>query len=69
MNNDQFNKSGNQNMSSGGGNKTQEKENLTHKAGDALERLGEKVTNAGAEKLGKVIYDAGNKIEHMGKNK
>lgn len=40
------------------------KDNFTHKVGDAVERLGEKVSNAGAEKIGEKIYKTGNKIEH-----
>jgi len=41
-----------------------EKETLSHKAGDKLERVGEKVSDLGAKKIGKKIYDAGNKLEH-----
>lgn len=37
---------------------------FTKKAGDALERVGEKLSNIGATKIGKKIYDAGNKLEH-----
>ncbi len=36
------------------------------KAGDVLERVGEKLTNVGATKIGKKIYDSGNKLEHKG---
>ncbi len=42
------------------------KDSLFHKAGDILERLGEKITNTGAKKVGKAIYNAGNRLEHMG---
>ena len=45
------------------------KDSVSHKVGDKIERFGEKVTNAGAPKVGKVIYDAGNKIEHMNDDK
>jgi hypothetical protein len=41
-----------------------EKEPFTRKAGDKIERMGEKVSKAGLPKTGKAIYDAGNKIEH-----
>jgi hypothetical protein len=44
-----------------------EKETLAHKAGDKIERLGEKVIKAGLPKTGKAIYNAGNKLEHSGK--
>lgn len=40
------------------------KKPFTKKAGDAVERLGEKVSNAGAEKLGNAISRAGDKLEH-----
>lgn len=44
-------------------------ESLSHKVGDKIERLGEKVIKAGAPKLGKAIYNAGDKLEHMNDNK
>ncbi len=44
-------------------NKTN-KESFAHKAGDAIERLGEKVSKAGAKKLGDAITRAGDKLEH-----
>ena len=40
------------------------KEGFTHKVGDGVERLGEKISNAGASKLGNAVYKTGNKIEH-----
>ena len=45
------------------------KEGFTHKVGDGVERLGEKISHAGASKLGNAIYKAGNKIEHSRDNK
>ena len=45
------------------------KESFSHKVGDKVERFGEKISNAGAPKTGKVIYDTGNKIEHMNDDK
>jgi len=42
----------------------EDKQSLAHKVGDALERTGEKLTEAGAEKAGKKIYQTGNKLEH-----
>lgn len=47
----------------------QDKEKFTHKVGDKIERFGEKVSNSGMPKTGKVIYDAGNKIEHLNDDK
>lgn len=46
-----------------------QEESLSHKVGDSIERLGEKVIKAGAEKLGRAIYNAGDKIEHMNDSK
>lgn len=40
------------------------KEGFAHKVGDSIERLGEKVSNAGATKIGNAIRNAGDKIEH-----
>lgn len=40
------------------------KQPLTKKAGDKIERFGEKVSNAGAQKVGNAISRAGDKLEH-----
>lgn len=40
------------------------KNNFSKDAGDALERVGEKISDLGATKVGKKIYDVGNKLEH-----
>ncbi len=40
------------------------KSSFTHKVGDAIERVGEKLQEMGATKAGKAVYRAGNKIEH-----
>lgn len=45
-----------------------EKESLSHKVGDKIERAGQKISEK-APKTGKAIYDAGDKIEHMNDNK
>lgn len=39
-------------------------ESFSHKVGEQLERVGEKIKNAGADKLGNAIYKAGDKLEH-----
>ena len=39
-------------------------ETVKHKLGDAIERVGEKLTDMGASKIGKAVYNSGNKIEH-----
>lgn len=44
-------------------------ETLSHKAGDAMERIGEKLKDVGAEKLGNAVYKAGNKLEHSSEKK
>lgn len=43
---------------------TPKEESLIQKAGDAIERVGEKLKDMGAEKLGNAVYQAGNKLEH-----
>lgn len=45
-------------------NLTNNKKGFVRKTGDAVERAGEKIADAGAEKLGRKVYDAGDKIEH-----
>ena len=47
----------------------QKDEGLAHKVGDTVEKLGEKITRAGAAKVGKFVYDTGDKIEHMNDKK
>ena len=37
---------------------------FSHKAGDAIERAGEKLKGMGAQKVGDAVYKTGNKIEH-----
>ena len=50
-------------------NNKPEKDSLSHKAGDALERAGEKISNAGHTKIGNAVSNAGDKLEHMNDNK
>lgn len=40
------------------------KESFMHKLGDKIERVGERITNMGYAKLGRKVYNFGNKIEH-----
>lgn len=49
--------------------KSSEKTSFTHKVGDAIERVGEKLQDMGAEKAGKAVYRKGNEIEHSRDNK
>lgn len=44
--------------------KTEGKSSITHKVGDAVERVGEKLKDLGAKKVGTAVYNAGNKLEH-----
>jgi hypothetical protein len=44
-------------------------DSISHKVGDTIERLGEKIIKAGAPKIGKAIYNAGDKLEHRNENK
>ena len=46
-----------------------QKESVSHKVGDRIEKMGQKISNAGAEKLGEAIKNAGDKIEHMNDKK
>ena len=48
--------------------KTEDK-SFTRKAGDKIERIGEKLKKMGATKAGNAVYKAGNKIEHSKDNK
>ena len=49
--------------------KSSQKETVSEKAGDMLERAGEKIKNAGADTVGNAVYKAGNKLEHMNDKK
>ena len=40
------------------------KEPFSKKAGNKIERLGDKISNAGADKIGEVVHKAGDKLEH-----
>ena len=44
--------------------KVQQNEGLAHKLGDAIEKVGTKISNAGAPKIGQAIHDLGDKLEH-----
>lgn len=44
-------------------------ESISYKVGDGLERVGEKLKDMGAEKIGSAVYNAGNKMEHSDKAK
>ena len=46
----------------------QKKSNFTDKVGDALEKVGSKISDAGATSIGKAIHDAGDRIEKTHKN-
>ena len=48
---------------------TSNRESFSRRVGDSIERLGKKISNAGAEKLGKAVYKTGDKIEHMSDKK
>ncbi len=41
-----------------------EKKSVASKVGDAIEHVGQKVTQAGATNVGDAIYKAGDKLEH-----
>lgn len=50
-------------------NQKTNRESLSHKVGDKIERVGEKISEKGAGKLGSTISRAGDKIEHMNDRK
>ena len=39
-------------------------ESIAYKVGDVVERVGEKLKDMGANKIGSAVYNAGNKLEH-----
>lgn len=43
-------------------------ESLRDKVGGAIETAGQKIANAGAEKVGQAVYNLGDKIEETHKN-
>ncbi len=45
-----------------------QKESLRDKIGNAVEKLGDKVSQSGAERVGKKIHDIGDKIEKRHNN-
>jgi hypothetical protein len=40
------------------------KENISRKVGDAIEKVGQKISNTGAKDLGDKVFNAGDKLEH-----
>ncbi len=58
-----FDKKPEQQMDNAKGSKST-KDSVSHKAGDMLERAGEKLKDIGADKAGNAVYRAGNKLEH-----
>ncbi len=45
------------------------KEPISKRAGDKIEKLGDKISNAGAQKIGNAVHNAGDKLEHSQDNK
>ncbi len=58
-----------QNFGKSAADKSSDKEGLAHKVGNKIERVGEKIANAGAEKIGNAVRNAGDKLEHSQDNK
>ena len=42
---------------------------LSHKAGDQIEKVGQKISDMGAQKIGDAVSRAGDKLEHSQDNK
>ncbi|MNL09456.1 hypothetical protein D3C87_1302160 [compost metagenome] len=49
-------------------NRNKPDESFRDKAGNALEKAGQKISNAGAPKLGQKIHDLGDKLEKTHRN-
>jgi hypothetical protein len=47
-----------------GGFMKNKKGSFTHNLGDMIERIGEKISNLGGTKIGRKVYESGNKLEH-----
>jgi hypothetical protein len=47
----------------------EQKENLSRKVGDSIEKVGQKVSDMGATRLGDAISKGGDKVEHMSDEK
>jgi hypothetical protein len=47
----------------------EQKEKLSHKVGDTIEKVGHKVSDMGATRLGDAISKGGDKVEHMNDEK
>lgn len=42
---------------------------FSKKVGDTIERVGQKISDAGAHKVGDAVFNAGDKLEHSDENK
>lgn len=49
-------------------NRNKSSESFSEKAGNALEKAGHKISDAGAPKIGQKIHDLGDKLEKNHKN-
>ena len=47
----------------------EQKENLSRKIGDGMEKVGQKISNTGATRVGNAVSEAGDKVEHMNDEK
>lgn len=45
------------------------RESLSHRIGDMIERIGERIQRSGSTKLGRRIYEFGNRLEHRDERK
>ncbi len=46
-------------------NKTTDTSSTSYKAGDKIERMGEKISQKGYEKTGEAVRNFGDKVEHL----
>lgn len=47
---------------------SQRNESFRDKVGGAIEKIGQKISDAGAERLGQAVHDLGDKIEETHRN-
>ncbi len=43
----------------------QNKESMSHRLGDSIERVGQKISDKGAPRVGEAVRKVGDKVEHL----
>ncbi len=47
----------------------QNKKSMSHRLGDSIERVGQKITDKGAPRVGEAVRKVGDKVEHLSDKK